>query len=40
MKNKHPSSIDLKEINLISKFLQLIKKDKKSRVKSNKPMFT
>ena len=40
MRNKHPSSIDLKEINFISEFLQLIKKDKKSRLKSNKPIFT
>lgn len=39
MRNKNGSSSDLKDINFILEDLQLIEKDRRSRVKSDKPIF-
>ena len=40
MRIKHPSSIHFKEFNFASEDLHLIEKDKRSRVKLDKPTFT
>lgn len=40
MRNKNGSSSHLKDINFILEDLQLIEKDRRSRVKSDKPIFT
>ena len=39
MRNEHFSLIQYKDINFISGDLQLIEKDKRSRIKLNKPTF-